>query len=128
MLVPDTWKRSTRSQHEASRPPAKRQRTSASRGTAHSSSAAAAASAVSTASCSEDIVEVIRNTVSNTRALAIDNEVFQIECILSALPYRKIIEDVFENAAASPVGPPEVALVTRAYEVCLSRVCVCVHC
>ncbi len=105
MLVPEAWQHSTRAQHETGRPASKRQRTTH-RAVARDDAAATC--------CAEDIVETIRNAVSNARTLPTANETMRIDCILSGLPYRKIIEDVYENCATRI---PDVALVTRAYEV-----------
>eukprot|EP00961_Rhodomonas_salina_P140754 1894388-Rhodomonas_salina.2 len=112
MNLPPTWEVNSRSQSEGKQPNKK----------ARYSTRTKQLTTAQEESLAEDssVLETIKNTVSNSRTLQLPDDSVNLDSILSNIPYKKIIEDVYENYPTQVAGIP---LVTRAYEESFMREC-----
>ena len=112
MNLPATWHNETRSQTEA-KPTLKKAR--------HSVRTRAAAAAIEdSVPGASNIADTVKNIICNSPELTPASFTIGLDSVISRLPYRRIIEDVYENWESTP---PDIPLVTRAYEESFMREC-----
>lgn len=115
MNFPSMWHVETRPQSDGGKPVSKKPR--------HSTrSRAAAVVAEVSIPGPANIVDTVKNIVSNTTELVPASHALGLDSIVSRLPYKRIIEEVYENWDGAST-PPDIPLVTRAYEESFMREC-----
>jgi hypothetical protein len=111
MNFPPAWHNETRPQADRNPVPTRPR---------HSTRARVAAAAEDSVLGTCNIVDTVKNIVSNTTALTPASHALGLDGIISRLPYKRIIEEVYENWESTP---PDIPLVTRAYEESFMREC-----